>query len=75
MVACGLRPEQFERQRGIVSDDTIIFVEILNPFPWAVLNGCAIDEEACTISMSVGEVLNDCIRPGVWEESQKPYTM
>jgi hypothetical protein len=75
MVTCSLRPEQFERQRGIVSDHAIIFIKVLDTFPRAVLNGCAIDEVACAVSMSVGEVLDNCIRPKMWEETQKSYTM
>jgi hypothetical protein len=75
MVTCSPRPEQFKRQRGIVSDHAIILVKVLDPFPRAVLNWCAIDEEACAVSMSVGEVLDNCIRPEMWEKTQQSYTM
>jgi hypothetical protein len=52
---------------GIISYHAIIFVKVLDPFPRVVLNWCAVDEEACAVSMSVGEVLDNCIRPEIYE--------
>jgi hypothetical protein len=71
MVNCSPLPEQFKRQRGIVSDHAIILVKVLDLFPRAVLDWCVVDEEACAVSMSVGEVLSNCIRLKMWEKTQQ----
>ncbi|KAG1758069.1 hypothetical protein EDD22DRAFT_1000362 [Suillus occidentalis] len=55
-----------------VSDHAILFVKVLDPFPRAVLNSCAIGQEACAVSMGVGEILDNCIPPEMWDKTRQP---